>query len=67
MALQMPQLRSLFERALQLNTEDERQAFLDEACAETPDVRAKVEALLKPTPTRAVSWPTRHWLLSRRS
>src|SRR6476469_5852144 len=37
----------LFEKALLLATAAERAAFLDEACAGNPGLRADVEALLK--------------------
>jgi serine/threonine protein kinase/tetratricopeptide (TPR) repeat protein len=40
-------VRAVFDRALEFGTEDERAAYLDRACADLPDVRREVEALLK--------------------
>jgi formylglycine-generating enzyme required for sulfatase activity/serine/threonine protein kinase len=38
---------SIFTTAAALKTEAERQAYLDEACKDNPELRAEVEALLK--------------------
>ncbi|HZL88827.1 MAG TPA: serine/threonine-protein kinase [Pirellulaceae bacterium] len=41
-----PSVRSIFDRALDIASEAERRAFLDEACASAPEIRQQVEALL---------------------
>ena len=40
-------VRAIFDRALEISAEAERAAFLDQACANLPEVRGEVEALLK--------------------
>jgi serine/threonine protein kinase/formylglycine-generating enzyme required for sulfatase activity/cephalosporin-C deacetylase-like acetyl esterase len=40
-------VKAIFDRALEMESAVERQAYLDEACAEAPQFRQKVEALLK--------------------
>ena len=41
-------VKSLFDRALEIESEmEDRKAYLDEACANLPEARQKVEALLK--------------------
>jgi hypothetical protein len=47
MSVQTPSARAIFERALELTTDADRQAYLDECCAGDPELRDKVEALLK--------------------
>ncbi len=42
-----PNVRAVFDRALDIDTAADRQAYLDAACAAAPEVRQKVEALLK--------------------
>ena len=39
--------KSLFNQALRINDPDERQAWLDRTCADSPRLRQKVEALLQ--------------------
>ena len=41
-----PNVRDVFEEAFELKTPQERLAYLDEACAGCPEVRARVEVLL---------------------
>jgi signal transduction histidine kinase/tRNA A-37 threonylcarbamoyl transferase component Bud32 len=41
-----PNVRSIFDRALEVESEAGRRVFLDEACAGAPAVRQQVEALL---------------------
>ena len=40
-------IKAVFDRALEMETPGQRQAYLDEVCATAPDLRNKVEALLK--------------------
>jgi serine/threonine protein kinase len=40
-------IKAVFDRALEMESAVERAAYLDEACAAAPDLRPKVEALLK--------------------
>ena len=40
-------MRSIFGRALEIESPAERSAFLDEACAANPGLRAEVEDLLR--------------------
>jgi len=40
-------IRSIFCEALEKETEDERQAYLDEACRDDPALRVEIDALLK--------------------
>lgn len=47
MVNESPILRSLFERALELASADERAAFLDNACIQQPALRASVDGLLE--------------------
>jgi serine/threonine protein kinase len=44
---QTPGVRAIFDQAREIDSPDERAAFLNRACAHTPDVRAEVEALLR--------------------
>src|SRR5262245_43243013 len=39
--------KAVFDHAHEINSPTERQAYLDEACANAPELRDKVEALLK--------------------
>jgi WD40 repeat protein len=41
-----PDIKAIFFEALDLTTDAERSAYLDRACAGSPDVRGRVEALL---------------------
>src|SRR6476660_4280833 len=38
--------RAVFDEAVEITSADERRVYLDRACAEAPDLRQKVEALL---------------------
>jgi serine/threonine protein kinase len=40
-------VKAVFDRALEITSAAERRAYLDEACAADPEVRGKVEALLR--------------------
>jgi hypothetical protein len=40
-------VKAFFDQALEMPSPAERKAYLDQACAEAPEVRHKVEALLK--------------------
>ncbi len=40
-------VRAIFDRALEISAEAERAAYLDQACADFPEIRQEVEALLK--------------------
>jgi serine/threonine protein kinase/tetratricopeptide (TPR) repeat protein len=40
-------VKAVFDRALEMDSAVERQAYLDAACAEAPELRQKVEALLE--------------------
>src|SRR6516165_8886929 len=40
-------VKAIFDRAVEMESAMERKAYLDEACAEAPEFRQKVEALLK--------------------
>ena len=40
-------VKAIFDRALEIDTAVERKAYLDEACADAPELRQQVEALLK--------------------
>jgi serine/threonine protein kinase/formylglycine-generating enzyme required for sulfatase activity/dienelactone hydrolase len=42
-----PSAKDIFDQAVELSSPTARQAYLDEACAEAPEVRRRVEALLK--------------------
>ncbi len=47
MPAQSPNVRPIFERALEIASDAERQAYLDGACDAQPELRGKVEALLQ--------------------
>jgi serine/threonine protein kinase len=47
MAVQPPSAKAIFDEAVELPSPAERQAYLDQACAGAPELRLKVEALLK--------------------
>ena len=47
MTPQPPNPRSVFGRAVELESAADRKAYLDEACAGAPEVRDRVEALLR--------------------
>src|SRR5262245_27011099 len=47
MTSQLPNPRSVFGRAVELESPAERNAYLSEACAGAPEVRERVEALLR--------------------
>src|SRR5262245_32053212 len=40
-------VRAIFDRALEIGTQPERAAYLDQACANFPEIRQEVEELLK--------------------
>jgi eukaryotic-like serine/threonine-protein kinase len=40
-------VRAVFDRALEISTQPERAAYLDQACADFPEIRKEVEDLLK--------------------
>jgi serine/threonine protein kinase len=40
-------IRSIFDRAIEIASETDRKAYLDEACAAAPELRQQVEALLR--------------------
>jgi serine/threonine protein kinase len=42
-----PEANDLFLKALELRSAEERRAYLDQACGESPQLRAQVEALLR--------------------
>src|SRR5262245_56471313 len=42
-----PTAKAVFDRAHEISSSDERKAYLDEACAGAPELRKKVEALLR--------------------
>jgi len=44
---QLDELKTIFTSALQRRSPSDREAYLNEACAGNPDLRAQVEALLK--------------------
>jgi serine/threonine protein kinase/WD40 repeat protein len=43
----VPSAKAIFDQAVELPSSAERQAYLDEACAAAPEVRRRVEALLR--------------------
>ena len=45
MDLQLPPVKSVFDQALEIESPVEREAYLNQVCAEAPDLRQKVEAL----------------------
>jgi serine/threonine protein kinase len=47
MATQLPSAKAIFDEALEINSQAERQDFLDRACAGLPELRQKIEALLR--------------------
>ena len=47
MPVQSPNVRSIFEQALELHSKPQRQAYLDEACGGNPELRDQVDALLE--------------------
>ena len=47
MSVESPSPRAIFERALELDLDADRQAYLDECCTGDPELRGKVEALLR--------------------
>ena len=47
MSASRPSVKAVFDRALEIDSPAERAAYLDEACADAPDLRLKVEALLQ--------------------
>jgi serine/threonine protein kinase/WD40 repeat protein len=47
MATQAPSAKAIFENAVEIPSATERQAFLDRACAGSPELRIKVDALLR--------------------
>lgn len=47
MERQAPGVRAIFDQAREIESPGERAAFLDRACADAPDVRGEVEALLR--------------------
>src|SRR4051794_4118641 len=47
MDVQPPNTRSVFERALELAQGGEREAYLDHACTDKPELRAQIDSLLK--------------------
>ena len=44
---QKPTVKAVFDRAIELGSPGERRSFLEQACSDDPDLRAKVEGLLK--------------------
>src|SRR6516165_10757625 len=46
MTVSAPDIKAIFVAALDLASSAERAAYLDRACARSPDVRLRVEALL---------------------
>src|SRR6516225_1138117 len=47
MAPRSPIVKAVFDRASEIESLEERRAFLDQACAGAPEIRPQVEALLK--------------------
>jgi eukaryotic-like serine/threonine-protein kinase len=47
MEKQLPSVKAVFDRALEIESLAERKAYLDRACVESLEVRQKVEALLR--------------------
>src|SRR5207244_4146105 len=47
MGKQLASVKTVFDQALDIKVPAERQVYLDRACAEAPDLRRKVEALLR--------------------
>ena len=41
------QVKAIFDRALEITSSEERNAFLDQGCAEDAQLRSQVEELLK--------------------
>ena len=46
MSIESINVRSIFDHALELASESDRKAYLDEACAASPEIRQRVEVLL---------------------
>ena len=46
MSRAVPDVKSVFGKAVEIPAEADRAAFLDEACAGAPEVRAEVQGLL---------------------
>ena len=46
MAASAPDIKAIFVEAVNLGSDAERAAYLDRACARSPEVRVRVEALL---------------------
>src|SRR5262249_58625259 len=48
-AMELPdrRVKAIFDEAMEIDSTNERAAYLDQACAEAPELRPKVEALLK--------------------
>jgi serine/threonine-protein kinase len=47
MPTQLLNIRAIFDRAIEIVSEIDRKAYLDEACAAAPEFRVQVEALLQ--------------------
>ena len=47
MPTQLLNIRSIFDNAIEIASEIDRKAYLDEACADAPEIRVQVEALLQ--------------------
>ena len=47
MADKMPDIHAIFNEAIERESDEERSRFLDEACQDDPQVRGRVEALLR--------------------
>lgn len=47
MKRQPPSVRAIFDQAREIDSRDKRAAFLDRTCADAPEVRGEVEALLQ--------------------
>src|SRR5439155_5380310 len=47
MEKQLANVKAVFDQALEISVLAEREAYLDRACADTPDLRQRVEALLR--------------------
>jgi WD40 repeat protein/serine/threonine protein kinase len=47
MTTESPSARTVFDHAAELTSEAERQAYLDDACAGSPEIRQQVDALLR--------------------
>jgi serine/threonine protein kinase/dienelactone hydrolase len=47
MTQQPPSIKAIFGQAVEIASPGERQSYLDQVCADAPEIRQKVEALLK--------------------